>query len=98
MFTKIFLIVISLALITSVAFGYRLPTQKQLDELCIPIIHMVDNQTHFFYYKHIVSLDEKGLRVKFGKNLAKEVFYPEKDIVNLRYAIKRFKEIKEKYK
>ena len=97
MFTKIFLIVISMVLITNVAFA-RLPTQQQLNKLCVPVVMKIDNQAHWFYYKHIVSFDEKGLRVKFGKNLSKEAFYPEKDIVNLYDAIKRFKEIKEKYR
>lgn len=78
------------------AFG--LPTQKQLTDLCVPIIHQIDNQVHFFYYKHIVSLDEKGLRVRHGKNLSQEAFYPESEIVNLYTAIKRFKEIKEKHR
>lgn len=92
---KVFLITISLVLITSMTFG--LPTQKQLNEYCIPVIMQIDNDVHWFYYKHIVSFDEKGLRVKFGKNLSKEAFYPASEILNLQESIKRFNEIREKY-
>lgn len=78
---------------TSVAFA-RLPTQAQLNNLCVPVILKIDNQIHWFYWKHITEFNEQGLRVKFGKNLSQEAFYPETEIINLQSAIKRYKEIK----
>ena len=79
-------------------YPYRLPMKKQLEEYCVPIIHTIDNEVHWFYYKHIVSLNEQGLKVKFGKKLKKEAFYPASDIINLNNAIKRYNEITEKYR
>ena len=95
---KIFMVVIAIVLIGNLAFGYKLPNEQELNEFCIPVIMHIDNQTHWFYYKHISQFDENGLRVQFGKDLSQEAFYPSRDIINLYDAINRYNSVKEKHR
>lgn len=72
----------------------RLPTEDQLEILCVPVRLTTDGDIHWFYFKHIKQFNQHGLSIVYGKKLTKVNFIEKEKIINFDEALKRFKEIK----
>ena len=82
MFIKILLIglMLNFASISKAAWTMRMPTDEQVEKLCIQVILSIDHDVHNFYYKHIESFNESGLKIKYGRNLDQINFIPTEQI------------------
>lgn len=72
----------------------RMPTQEQLDKLCVQIRLDIDGQIHDFYYKHIKYLDERGFGVVYGKGLSKLNHFERGQVLNYEEAKAKYERLK----
>ena len=89
---KVLLLVVLLLLISTSAFA--LPTQAEIERYCVQVRLIIDQDVHNFAVFSIVSFDEKGLTVRYGKRGEKRAFYPAEDIMNFDEAMEKYRRIK----
>ena len=66
----------------------KMATQEQLDRLCIPLVLAVDNDIHWYYYKH-VRANEDAITIMYGKGLVNSYDIPKHEILNWDEAVSK---------
>ena len=72
----------------------KFATEEQVEKLCVTVILKSDLDKHHFYYKNVVSLDDDGLKVKFGRRLEKTNHIPKESILNFDEAKQKLERLK----
>lgn len=95
MYAKYLLILFLLFSIPVQAKGLtRFPTQEQIEKLCVGVKLTLDRSTHWFYYKHIKFLDERGISIMYGKRLKKINHFDKEEITNFEEAKRKYDRLK----
>lgn len=89
---RFLLIIILLLTIVNLSFA-GLPTQEQVEKYCIQVRLKIDGDIHHYCMAFIVSFNEEGLKVKYGRYLEKINFILREDILNFEEAFEKYKRL-----